>query len=168
MKKAFIFIGICSVIAACASPEERAERQNTPAQNQSATAQQSSADTNATKIGTDNTNTTAGTGTNSGDAAGTNSGTNSAASAGSERGKALIEKSDCLTCHKDDVRIIGPAYKEVADKYPANDATYTMLAGKIIKGGAGNWGEIPMTPHPDLSQADAKEMAKYVMSLKSK
>lgn len=164
MKKAFIFIGICSIIAACASPEERAEQQNTAAQNQSATAQQSSADTNATKIGTDNT--AANTESTTTAAAGTNS--NSSSAAGSAKGKALIEKSDCLTCHKDDVRIIGPSYKEVADKYPANDATYAMLAGKIIQGGSGNWGEIPMTPHPDLSQDDAREMAKYVMSLKSK
>lgn len=82
------------------------------------------------------------------------------------KGKNLIAKSDCLACHKDDAKLVGPAYVDVANKYEASDANITKLADKIIKGGAGVWGQIPMSPHPTLSQADAKEMVKYILSLK--
>jgi cytochrome c len=83
-----------------------------------------------------------------------------------ERGMELIAKSDCLTCHKVVEASVGPAYEAVAAKYPDNDAVVDSLAQKIIKGGAGNWGTVPMTPHPDMSQEDAKAMVKYVLSLK--
>ncbi|MGV3502631.1 MAG: c-type cytochrome [Adhaeribacter sp.] len=82
------------------------------------------------------------------------------------KGKNLIAKSDCLACHKDDAKLVGPAYTDVAQKYEATDANIAKLADKIIKGGAGAWGQIPMSPHPSLSQADAKEMVKYILSLK--
>lgn len=85
-----------------------------------------------------------------------------------EKGQKLIEMSDCLACHNIDQKLVGPSYKEVADKYEMNDKNVTYLAQKIIKGGSGVWGQIPMSPHPDLSEGDAKEMAKYVLSLKSK
>jgi cytochrome c len=89
-----------------------------------------------------------------------------AAAAPGKDGKALIEASDCRTCHKDDAKLIGPAYKEVAAKYPSNDANIKMLAEKIIKGGQGNWGEIPMAGHPNVSQEDAEAMVKYILSMK--
>jgi cytochrome c len=82
------------------------------------------------------------------------------------RGLELIGKSDCLSCHKIIDAGIGPAYEAVAAKYPDNDAVIDSLAGKIIKGGSGNWGPVAMTPHPQLSEADAKSMVKYVLSLK--
>lgn len=83
-----------------------------------------------------------------------------------DKGLTLIAQSDCLTCHKVEDRIVGPSYSEVAAKYPANDSTYNYLARKIIQGGKGVWGEVAMSPHPDLSEDDARQMAKYVMSLK--
>jgi cytochrome c len=63
-------------------------------------------------------------------------------------------------------KLTGPAYKEVAAKYENTDANVTLLAEKIIKGGQGNWGNIPMTPHPTLNEADAKQMVKYILLLK--
>jgi cytochrome c len=81
-------------------------------------------------------------------------------------GLALIKKSDCLTCHKMDQKVIGPAYTDVANKYTASDDVIDTLASKIIKGGSGNWGTTPMSAHPDLSTTDAKEMVKYILSLK--
>ena len=81
-------------------------------------------------------------------------------------GKALIEKSDCRTCHQDATKVIGPAYVDVAKKYEATDANVKMLAGKIIAGGKGVWGEIPMTPHPQVSQGDAESMVRYILSMK--
>ena len=86
------------------------------------------------------------------------------AAAGKHEGLALIEGADCLTCHKDDVRVVGPSYQEVADKY--TDGDLDMLADKIIEGGKGNWGEIPMTPHAGMSTENAKKMVEYIMTLK--
>lgn len=86
------------------------------------------------------------------------------AAAGKHEGLALIEGADCLTCHKMDTRVVGPSYQEVADKYTEGDLD--MLAGKIIDGGKGNWGEIPMTPHAGMSKENAKKMVEYIMTLK--
>ncbi len=90
----------------------------------------------------------------------------SAAAASSAPGAKLIAASDCNTCHKIDTKVIGPAFQDVANKYPATDANIDTLANKVIKGGKGNWGDIPMAAHPTLAQADAKEMVKYILSLK--
>lgn len=81
-----------------------------------------------------------------------------------KKGADLIAASDCLACHKTDSKVVGPSYKDVALKYTTADIA--MLAQTIIKGGSGNWGEVPMTPHPTLSEADATEMVKYILSLK--
>ena len=87
-------------------------------------------------------------------------------SADIKKGEALISKSDCLACHKIDAKLLGPSYKDVAAKYPNNAATIAQLAGKIKSGGSGVWGAIPMSPHPALSDDDAKSMVRYIMSLK--
>lgn len=83
-----------------------------------------------------------------------------------EAGKALIQKSDCIACHKTDMKLVGPAFMDIAKKYPANEANYTLLGGKIIKGGSGVWGQVPMAAHPSITQPDAKKMVKYILSLK--
>ena len=82
-----------------------------------------------------------------------------------DKGLALIGSSDCLTCHKLNEKFVGPAYKDVANRYTANPDTINMLAGKIINGGAGRWGEVPMTSHPNLSKEDAVQMVKYVLAI---
>ncbi|HEY8397295.1 MAG TPA: c-type cytochrome [Flavihumibacter sp.] len=84
-----------------------------------------------------------------------------------EKAIELIAGSDCLTCHKVNEKSIGPSYQDVANKYTSSEATISDLAAKIIKGGQGVWGEIPMTPHPGLSEDDAKTMVKYILSLKT-
>jgi len=88
------------------------------------------------------------------------------AAASGKDGKALIEASDCRTCHQDAAKVIGPAYVDVAKKYPNTPANVKMLAGKIIAGGKGVWGEIPMTPHPNVTQEDAEAMVTYILSMK--
>ncbi len=80
-------------------------------------------------------------------------------------GKLLVENGDCKTCHHPINKIVGPAHTEVAKKYDFTAANVTMLAGKIIKGGSGNWGDIMMVPHPTLSQPDAEKMSRYILSL---
>ena len=83
-----------------------------------------------------------------------------------QKGLALVAGSDCLTCHKTSEKNIGPAYKDVAAKYENTEANIKMLASKVIKGGSGNWGAIPMSPHPQLKQEDVEAMIKYVLLLK--
>lgn len=82
-----------------------------------------------------------------------------------KQGQSLVDASDCKTCHHATNKLIGPAHSEVAKKYEFTQANVDYLATKIIDGGSGVWGEIPMTPHVDLSQDDAKKMAMYVLSL---
>lgn len=81
-------------------------------------------------------------------------------------GQALLSKSDCLSCHKVDIKLVGPAYKDVAAKYPANEANYAMLTKKVISGGSGVWGQVAMAPHPTLAPADVKKMVEYILSLR--
>lgn len=81
-----------------------------------------------------------------------------------EEGKKLVEGTDCMSCHKIDSKLVGPSYHDVAAKY--TEADIDMLANKIIEGGKGNWGEIPMTPHAGLSPENAKLMVKYILSQK--
>ena len=81
------------------------------------------------------------------------------------QGHALVDGSDCKTCHHPTNKIIGPSHTDVAKKYDFTKANVTLLAGKIINGGSGVWGEIPMSPHADISMGDAEKMAMYVLSL---
>jgi cytochrome c len=81
-------------------------------------------------------------------------------------GKALIAKSDCLACHKVAEKLVGPSYVQIAQKYKSSPAVVNSLIGKIINGGAGVWGQVPMTPHPNLSKKDAGEMVRYILSLR--
>ncbi len=94
-----------------------------------------------------------------------------AVSAGSEKALEMIGSSDCTTCHRLEKAsagaAIGPAYSDVAAKYaPAADSTIDRLVKKVISGGSGVWGAVPMTPHPALKEADAKEIVKYILTLK--
>ena len=83
------------------------------------------------------------------------------------KGLDLITKSDCFTCHKLTEASIGPPYSAVAKKYKIiNETTMDSMVTQIIKGGHGKWGNIPMLPHPSISNADAQSMVHYIMSIK--
>jgi cytochrome c len=93
------------------------------------------------------------------------------ASTADTKGLELIGSSDCTTCHRlnkaSSGASIGPAYDEVAAKYaPAADTTILRLANKVIEGGSGVWGTVPMTPHAALTKDDAITIVKYIMTLK--
>jgi cytochrome c len=95
-----------------------------------------------------------------------------APAAADSKGLEMIGASDCTTCHrlhKETAGVaIGPSYSEVAAKYtPAADTTVDRLVKKIIAGGSGVWGSVPMTPHPALAPADVKVMVTYILSLKN-
>ncbi|SHM59109.1 cytochrome c [Chryseobacterium carnipullorum] len=79
-------------------------------------------------------------------------------------GDQIIETLDCSGCHAVNERMIGPSYKEIAEKY--SDKDIEMLASKIIEGGSGVWGGVPMAPHPQVSKEDAKKMVEYILSQK--
>jgi len=82
-------------------------------------------------------------------------------------GQALLSKSDCLVCHKLHEKSIGPAYEKVAMKYESTDANIAMLADKVIKGGTGVWGAMPMTPHTNLPVEEVKAMVKFILSVQA-
>ena len=83
-----------------------------------------------------------------------------------EKGRILISKSDCIACHKEKLKIIGPTYLDVALKYKPTESNIEYLGSKIIKGGSGVWGQVPMPGHPALSKGDVEEMVKYILSIK--
>jgi cytochrome c len=145
MKKVLIVlcVGIAVAISACGGGAKQGTSDSTAAANQTAKESESSVDTNATKTGTED-----------------------AGAPSSAPGAKLIAANDCSTCHKVDTKVIGPAFQDIAAKYPATDANIETLAKKVISGGKGNWGEIAMTPHANLSLDDAKTMVKYILSLK--
>lgn len=79
-------------------------------------------------------------------------------------GDQIIETLDCSGCHAVSERMIGPSYKEIAGKY--SDKDVELLASKIIEGGSGVWGGVPMSAHPQVSKEDATKMVKYILSQK--
>ncbi|MBK8951794.1 MAG: cytochrome c class I [Chitinophagaceae bacterium] len=87
-----------------------------------------------------------------------------------QKGMAIVAKQEnlCLTCHKVDEKLVGPAYRDVANKYESNDETINSLAEKVVKGGKGVWGEVPMPENKVISLDDAKAAVKYVLLLKNK
>ena len=80
-------------------------------------------------------------------------------------GQALIEASDCRVCHDPEVATTGPALRAIAERYPATRSNVERLARKVIRGGSGAWGQAAMTPHPSLSEADARQMVHFVLTL---
>jgi len=186
--KLFVLGLLALTFASCASPEERAARKNNPVDTNKTEPGSTMAAETLDSNQKDNT-TTSPTGgsaavpegvptTESPAATGAATpATSTPAPAAAEKvakaeapkagpGEALIKKSDCLACHNAKVKIVGPAYADVAAKYPATAENIDKLADKIIAGGAGAWGEVPMSPHPAVSKGDAKEMVKYILSLK--
>ena len=79
---------------------------------------------------------------------------------------ALATSKNCMSCHAVDRKVLGPSFKEVAAKYKDNKGAADMLATKIIKGGSGVWGAVPMPANNQVSEADAKKLAAWVLSTK--
>jgi len=83
-------------------------------------------------------------------------------------GQKLIDESDCKACHGINEKINGPSYSEIAQRYRGQEGAVDQLAGKIIKGGSGVWGETVMSAHPQLTTEQAKQMVEYILSLTKK
>lgn len=83
--------------------------------------------------------------------------------------KQLMQKNNCTACHYVDKRKYGPTFLDVAQKYEkADKAAQAKLVKKMRVGGGGVWGQDPMPPQPQLSQADAQQMLKLILALKPK
>ncbi|WP_174873001.1 c-type cytochrome [Vogesella oryzae] len=78
----------------------------------------------------------------------------------------LAQKYNCTACHAVEQKVVGPAYKDVAKKYAGDKGAEARLFAKVKAGGAGVWGNIPMPPNPQVSDADLKVLVKWVLSLK--
>ena len=76
----------------------------------------------------------------------------------------LARSKNCIACHHVERKMIGPAYKAVAERYAKDEAAVPKLSEKVIKGGAGSWGQTPMPPHPSVSPADAEALVKWILS----
>ena len=80
--------------------------------------------------------------------------------------EALAKAKNCMACHAVEKKVVGPAYKDVAAKYAGQSDAVDKLAAKIMKGGSGVWGPVPMPANPQVSEAEAKKLAGWVLSLK--
>lgn len=79
---------------------------------------------------------------------------------------ALAEKKNCMGCHHMTERRVGPAFKQVAAKYAGQADAVDKLTQKVLKGGAGSWGAVPMPENRQVSQAEAKQLVQWILSQK--
>ncbi|WP_394757160.1 c-type cytochrome [Rhodoferax sp.] len=80
--------------------------------------------------------------------------------------QALAKSKNCLACHAVDKKLVGPAYQDVAKKYAGQKDAAAKLTTKIMKGGSGVWGAVPMPANTQVNEAEAKKLADWVLSLK--
>ena len=80
--------------------------------------------------------------------------------------QALATSKNCMACHAVDKKLVGPSYKEVAAKYAADKGAADRLAAKIVKGGAGVWGAVPMPANAQVTEADAKTLSAWILAMK--
>lgn len=80
--------------------------------------------------------------------------------------QALAQSKNCMTCHAVDKKLVGPAFKEVAAKYAGQKDATDKLAAKVIKGGSGVWGPVPMPANSQVNEADAKKLVAWILTQK--
>ena len=78
----------------------------------------------------------------------------------------LAQKKNCMACHSVEKKVVGPGYKEVAAKYAGQKDAVEKLAQKVLKGGSGAWGQVPMPANPQVNDAEAKQLVQWILSLK--
>jgi cytochrome c len=80
--------------------------------------------------------------------------------------QALATAKNCMACHAVDKKLVGPSYKEVAAKYASDKTAVDKLAKKIVAGGSGVWGAVPMPANAQVNEADSKKLAAWVLAQK--
>lgn len=78
----------------------------------------------------------------------------------------LAQQKNCMACHATDKKLVGPAYKDVAAKYAGQKDAVEKLTQKVLKGGSGAWGAVPMPANPQVSEAEAKTLVQWVLTQK--
>ena len=89
-----------------------------------------------------------------------------AASTSAMANEELAKAKNCLACHAVATKLVGPAYKDVAKKSAGDAKAPPMLAAKVMKGGAGTWGPVPMPANTQVNEAEAKKLVAWILSLK--
>lgn len=87
------------------------------------------------------------------------------ANATTDPGREAMQRSDCFNCHAVQHRVVGPGFLEIADKYRGEHDALTLLAQRVREGSTGVWGQVPMLPHPQHSQAEAQQMVAWILAL---
>ncbi|MGB4118403.1 MAG: c-type cytochrome [Polaromonas sp.] len=77
---------------------------------------------------------------------------------------ALATAKNCMACHAVDKKLVGPSYKDIATKYAGQADAVDKLAGKVVKGGSGAWGPVPMPANAQINDADAKKLVTWIMA----
>ena len=80
--------------------------------------------------------------------------------------EALAKSKNCMSCHAIDKKLVGPSYKDVAKKYAGQKDAADKLAAKVIKGGSGVWGPVPMPANAQVNDADAKKLVAWILAIK--
>ncbi|MCV6637528.1 c-type cytochrome [Candidatus Albibeggiatoa sp. nov. NOAA] len=85
-----------------------------------------------------------------------------------EQATALMSEKGyiCMTCHQVEMKVVGPSYKDVAAKYADDAGAMALLKEKILQGGVGTWGQIPMPANPTVTDSDADALSAWILSLK--
>ena len=78
----------------------------------------------------------------------------------------LAQKKNCMACHAIDKKLVGPSYKDVAAKYAGQKDAVDKLAQKVVKGGSGSWGAVPMPANPQVTEAEAKQLVGWILTQK--
>jgi cytochrome c len=78
----------------------------------------------------------------------------------------LAQKKNCLACHAVDKKVVGPSYKDVAAKYAGQKDAVDKLTQKVMKGGSGVWGAVPMPANPQVNEAEAKQLVQWILTQK--
>ncbi|KAB8043459.1 c-type cytochrome [Janthinobacterium aquaticum] len=78
----------------------------------------------------------------------------------------LAKAKNCMACHAIGSKLVGPAYKDVAAKYAGQKDAENKLVAKVMKGGSGTWGAIPMPANPQVSEAEARTLVKWILAQK--
>lgn len=76
----------------------------------------------------------------------------------------LARSKNCVACHSVERKMIGPAYKAMAERYGKDESAIKLLSEKVVKGGVGNWGQMPMPPQPSVSPEEAEALVKWILS----
>jgi cytochrome c len=87
-------------------------------------------------------------------------------SARAEPGAELAQAKGCMMCHSVQGKLLGPAYKDIAARYAGQKGSEDKLVQKVLKGGGGVWGPAKMPPNTQLSEAEARTLVKWILSLK--